>query len=243
MAAFKSSSAEPFGETLNSAEVSGTLQVYWLGLVRYEVVWDVQRQMVAQRQAGAIGDRLLLLEHPPTVTIGRRGGWNHIMATRQEFEAAGVAVYEVDRGGDVTAHGPGQLVGYPILHLKGLRADLHWYLRQLEEVMIRVLDRWDIRAERADGRTGVWVGNEKVGAIGVKVARWVTSHGFSLNVGPDLSLFERIVPCGLAGYGVTSISRLVGYEVPLDEVREVTALKFIEVFGYREAAYTDRIGD
>ena len=157
-------------------------------------------------------------------------------------ESADVEVVETDRGGDVTYHGPGQVVGYPVVDLKQLRQDVKWYLERLEEVLIRTVDRWGIRASRVEGMTGAWVGDAKIGAIGVRVQRWVTSHGFALNVSTDLDYFARIVPCGLEGRGVTSMAREMGRDVSLEEVREALVEIFGAVFGREmERELVDRV--
>ncbi len=162
---------------------------------------------------------LLLVEHPHVLTLGVRGdgGRGHILATSDQLAARGVEVYETGRGGDITYHGPGQIVGYPILDLKPDRCDVHRYVRDLEEVLIRTASDDGITAQRVDGLTGVWVGEEKLAAIGVRIARWVTSHGFALNVTTELDYFNLIVPCGIVGRGVTSLARILGG--PVDRLR------------------------
>jgi lipoyl(octanoyl) transferase len=210
----------------------------WLGRIDYLKAWNLQKTLVAQRLAGEIPDTLLLLEHPPTITIGRSGKSTHVLAAPEELEHQGIALIETDRGGDVTYHGPGQLVGYPILNLQTApnRPNLHAYLRALEETLIRALAAFDIAAGRFPGYTGVWTGMEtphpeKVAAIGIRISRWITSHGFALNIFPDLSHFDLIVPCGIHGYGVTSLSRLLGWEVSVAEALPVVQSAFAEVFG------------
>ncbi len=193
------------------------LTVERLGLVSYNDAWDLQNELHDKRVSGEIGDTLLLLEHPHVYTIGRRG--THADVLRPDVE-----VVETDRGGQVTYHGPGQLVGYPIIDL-GPAADLVGYVRRLEDVMIRSLARFGIDAGRDEGNTGVWVGNAKIGAIGVRVTRNVTKHGFALNVSTDLSYFTGIIPCGITDKGVTSM-RVLGCEAALDEVADVVAAEF-----------------
>lgn len=203
----------------------------WAGRVDYDRGQEIQKRLVGERQIGAVPDTLLLLEHPVTYTIGRSGGEKNLLASEQEIEAIGGTVHRVDRGGDITFHGPGQLVGYPIVDLNEHYRDVHRYLRDLEEVLIRVLWRYRIRADRVAGLSGVWVGQDKVAAMGVHVSRWVTSHGFALNVSTDLAHFGRIVPCGIQDRGVTSMERLLGRSLSLEEVAEATAIEFADVFG------------
>lgn len=189
------------------------------------------------RQEGRISDMLLLLEHPPTLTFGSRVRQEHLLASPEVLAARGIQVHPTRRGGDITYHGPGQLVGYPILHLNRCGRDLHRYVRALEEVLIRALETWGIHGERSPGQTGVWVGEEKIAAIGVEVRRWVTRHGFALNVTTDLSAFGLIVPCGIADKGVTSMERLMGNAPDRREIEEEITRRFAEVFGYRAVAW------
>ncbi len=188
------------------------------GRMPYGRAWALQRGLVAARQAERIPDTVLLVEHPPVITVGRAGRTVNILAPRAALDARGVEVYEVERGGDVTYHGPGQLVGYPILDLRALDEDVVRYVRLLETALIDALGGWGIEAERVRGYPGAWVAGGKIAAIGVAVKRKVTMHGFALNVDPDLSHFELINPCGL-GKPVTSIARLLGRPVSLEEAR------------------------
>ena len=206
------------------------LQVRRLGLVRYADAVELQRTLVAERQRGVIADQLLLLEHPPVITRGVRAGADNVLASPAVLRRRGVEVHDARRGGDVTYHGPGQLVGYPIVLLKPDRRDVHRYVRDLEEVLIRVAAGFGVRATRIPGLTGVWVGNDKLAAIGVRLSRWVTSHGFALNVTTDLDDFALIRPCGLADRGVTSLARLVGSQIPDVAVADCVARRFAEVF-------------
>ena len=208
------------------------LTVRRLGLVEYQDGLDLQRELVEQRKRGDIGDQLLLLEHPHVITLGvrTRSDRSHILESDEALEAQGVAVFETGRGGDVTYHGPGQLVGYPILDLKPDRCDVHKYVRDLEEVLIQAVGRFGIAAGRTVGLTGIWAGPEKLAAIGVRISRWVTSHGFALNVNTDLSRFGLIVPCGITDKGVTSMERLLGRRVPMDEVETAVTEAFSAVF-------------
>ena len=209
-----------------------TIEVRRLGTITYADGLEIQKTLVEQRKAGAIPDQLLLLEHPPVITLGvkARNDRSHIVASSVALEAEGVDVFETGRGGDVTYHGPGQLVGYPILDLKPDRCDVHRYVRDLEEVMIRMAAAFGIAAGRIEGLTGAWVGQEKLAAIGVRIARWVTSHGFAFNVNTTLEHFNFIVPCGISDKGVTSLERLLGQPVSMDEVAEVCIQEFRDVF-------------
>jgi lipoyl(octanoyl) transferase len=207
------------------------LEVRRLGLVPYAEALAFQRHLVEERRAEAIPDQLLLVEHPPVLTLGVRGdgGRSHILVTPEALASRGIEVFETGRGGDITYHGPGQIVGYPIVNLKPDRCDVHRYVRDLEEVIIRVAADYGIHGRRIDGLTGVWVGGEKLAAIGVRISRWVTSHGFALNHRTDLSHFGLIVPCGIADRGVTSLAEL-GCRAERFEVEEQIAHHFGEVF-------------
>jgi lipoyl(octanoyl) transferase len=206
--------------------------------VPYAEALGIQRTLVEERKTNAVEDLLLFVEHPHVLTLGVRGdgGRAHILAAPDQLASRGVEVYETGRGGDVTYHGPGQIVGYPILDLKPDRCDVHRFVRDLEDVLIRTSAEYGIDASRVDGLTGVWVGREKLAAIGVRIARWVTSHGFAFNVTTDLSYFDLIVPCGIADRGVTSLERLLGRRVDCDEVEEHIAAHFCAVFA------RDRVG-
>lgn len=211
--------------------------IRWLGTVEYREAWELQQRLAVQRRAGEIPDTLLLLEHPPTLTLGRAAHTEHILAMPEQLTALGIAVVETDRGGDVTYHGPGQLVGYPILNLQEAphTADLHLYLRKLEETLIQALATFDIPATRFQNHTGVWTGCEttnpaKVAAIGIKATRWITQHGFALNVCPDLAHFDLIVPCGIHDYGVTSIERLLARPITVGDLLPVVEAAFCREF-------------
>ena len=207
-----------------------------LGTLDYQSALDLQRELVEQRKRGEIPDQLLLLEHPDVITLGvkNRGARSHVLESDATLAGKGIAVFETGRGGDVTYHGPGQLVGYPIIDLKPDRCDVHRYVRDLEEVLIRAVSDFGIDAGRVAGLTGIWVDvagrQAKLAAIGVRISRWVTSHGFALNVATDLSRFELIVPCGIADKGVTSMAALLGQTVSMDEVRSAVTLRFAEIF-------------
>jgi len=196
----------------------------------YTAALDLQATLVADRQAGRIADTLLLLEHDPVLTLGRNARKENVLLPEDVLRSRGFALFETGRGGDVTYHGPGQIVGYPILELPPGRRDVHRYVRDLEEVMIRACADQGVIATRVQGLTGAWVGDEKIGAIGVRLARWVTSHGFALNVSLDLAPFDLIVPCGIRGRGVTSLARLLGRPVATEEVLSGLATHFAAVF-------------
>jgi lipoate-protein ligase B len=208
------------------------LQVLDLGRVPYEKAWKYQKELVENRRRGEIGDSLVFVEHPPVLTLGRSWKRQNILADTPALTEKGVEVYEVERGGDVTYHGPGQVVGYPIVNLADRGRDLHRYLRDLEEVILRVVGSYGLEARRHEGLTGVWVGEEKVCAFGVAVRSWVTYHGFALNVNTDLSFFNLIHPCGIQDMGVTSLAKLQGHWVDPEEVKARIAEAFAQVFGY-----------
>lgn len=198
----------------------------------------LQRALVEERKAGAIDDQLLLVEHPHVLTLGVRGdgGRSHILASPELLASRGVEIHETGRGGDITYHGPGQIVGYPILDLKPDRQDVHRYVRDIEEVLIRTAADYGIQSGRVESLTGVWVGDEKLAAIGVRIARWVTSHGFAFNLTTDLEYFNLIVPCGIADRGVTSLAHLLGRAVDRAEVEDHIVAHFCRVFDRVAAA-------
>ncbi len=202
-----------------------------LGVVPYATALELQHERVAQRKAGEIPDTLLLLEHPHVSTLGRNARRENLLFSRERLAALGAEVFETDRGGDVTYHGPGQLVGYPILDLTAHRRDLAWYMRSLEEVFIRVAADFGVEAGRLPKCPGAWVGDAKLVAMGVHVSRWVTSHGFAFNVSTDLGYFEHIVPCGLRDKGVTSLEELLGRPVAMGSVLAHVVKHFGAVFG------------
>jgi lipoyl(octanoyl) transferase len=206
------------------------LVVQRLGRVSYARGLEIQESLVAERQAGRVPDHLLLLEHDPVFTLGRSARLENVLFPAEALQERGFDVFETGRGGDVTYHGPGQVVGYPVIDLSPDRRDVHRYVRDLEEVMIRACADYEIAAGRVEGLTGTWVDRDKIGAIGVRIARWVTSHGFAFNVATDLSAYELIVPCGIRGRGVTSLERLLGRPAPLDGVMDRLAVHFAAVF-------------
>jgi len=202
-----------------------------LGSVPYGEALDLQKALVEERRAGCVPDLLLLLQHPPVITLGvRRDSRSHVIASDGQLAMHGIEVHEAGRGGDVTYHGPGQIVGYPILDLRPDRCDVHRYVRDLEEVMIRVCADYGVAAHRVDGLTGAWVGTAKIGAIGVRISRWITSHGFAFNVNTRLEDFQLIVPCGIADRGVTSLRELLGKELSIDDAEARFIRRFAEVF-------------
>ncbi|MGC1413898.1 MAG: lipoyl(octanoyl) transferase LipB [Candidatus Acidiferrum sp.] len=230
--------------------------IFNLGLIGYAEAYELQKRLVAARKADAIGDALLLCEHTPVITQGRNGKREHLLVSENVLRQRKVEFYETSRGGDVTYHGPGQLVGYPILQLGAIRKDVVWYVRMLEEVMIRTSAEFGITAHREEGKTGIWVADEekeftqssqrtqssqssqreeiaaeKLGAIGVHISRWVTSHGFAYNVATDLRNFDLIVPCGIAGRKATSLEKLLGRAVSVREVVVKMVRHFGDVFG------------
>ncbi|MGE5813946.1 MAG: lipoyl(octanoyl) transferase LipB [Acidobacteriota bacterium] len=208
------------------------LQVRRLGRVSYADGLLLQQKLVEERRRGDIPDQLLLLEHPPVITLGVkvRNDRTHVLATPARLAELGVELHETGRGGDVTYHGPGQVVGYPILDLRPDRCDVHAYVRDLEEVMIRAARTFGVEAGRVAGLTGIWVGPEKLAAIGVRISRWITSHGFAFNVNTDLSHFNLIVPCGITDRGVTSLQKLLGRPIAMAEVEDALADACLDVF-------------
>jgi lipoyl(octanoyl) transferase len=228
--------------------VTKDCQIVDLGLIGYAEAYALQKRVVAARKVDGIEDVLLLCEHTPVITQGRNGKREHLLVSENVLRQRNVEFFETSRGGDVTYHGPGQLVGYPILQLGAIRKDVVWYVRMLEEVMIRTSEELRICARREEGKTGVWVGNEdknftqrtqsgeetaadKLGAIGVHISRWVTSHGFAYNVATDLRNFDLIVPCGIAGRKATSLEKLLERAVSVKEVEPKIVRHFGEVFG------------
>ena len=212
-------------------DVARPLRVERPGRVAYAEARELQQQLVARRRTGAIPDTLLLLEHPHVITLGTSSSRDHILIDEEQGRLLGIDVFDTGRGGDVTYHGPGQLVGYPILDLKPDRCDLHRYVRDLEEVLIEAVGSFGITAARKAGLTGVWAGDEKIAAIGVRVSSgWITSHGFALNVSTDLAFFDSIVPCGITEYGVTSMERHLGSAPAIDDVCDAVTTAFSQVF-------------
>ena len=197
-----------------------------MGRKSYKAVWDLQIKMQQQLIRGEIEDTLILVEHDPVYTLGKNADKDHLLQSRDES----VDVFNIERGGDITFHGPGQLVGYPILDLSNYKKSVSWYMRTLEQVLIDTLIEFKIIAQRNDGLTGVWVGDEKIAALGVRISRWVTMHGFALNVNPDLSFYDGIIPCGIFDHGVTSMEQLLGKTQNNNNVKNVVIKKFNKYF-------------
>ena len=197
-----------------------------IGQKSYKAVWDLQKEMQEQRIKGEIDDTLILVEHDPVYTLGKNANEDHLLQSRDES----IDVFNIERGGDITFHGPGQLVVYPILDLSNYKKSVSWYMRTLEQVLIDTLIEFKIIAQRNDGLTGVWVGDEKIAALGVRISRWVTMHGFALNVNPDLSFYDGIIPCGIFDHGVTSMEQLLGETQNNDNVKNMVIEKFNKYF-------------
>lgn len=201
-----------------------------LGLSDYNDTWKLQKKLQSKRILGEIEDHLLLVEHPPVFTLGKNASKQHIINNSED-----VSIIQTDRGGNITFHGPGQLVCYPILDLNHYKRSITWYMRELEQLIIDVLGEYDIKATRKKGLTGTWVKDKKIAALGVRISRWVTMHGFSLNINPDLNFYKNIIPCGIKEYGVTSMAKIMGNEVPsMDEVKAKMTKHFTKNFvGYK----------
>lgn len=208
------------------AEAVKSCLVAFLGRVEYSNALELQMRVCEAKKQGFAADVLLLLEHPPTITLGRNGRWQHLLASDAALAARGVRRFEVDRGGDITFHGPGQLVGYPLMKLESGERDVHRFMRNLEGSLISLLAAYGIEAGREGKLTGVWTIKGKIGAMGVHISRWITRHGFALNVNTELSYFDLIVPCGIAGKGVASMQSMLGRALDLREVAERYASEF-----------------
>ena len=208
--------------------MESTYNILDLGLSPYQDAWDLQKQLQSQRILGQIKDHLLLVEHLPVYTLGKNSPKEHLLTTN---EPKNISIIQTDRGGKITFHGPGQLVGYPILDLNQYKKSVSWYMRELEQLIIDVLNEYDIKADRKEGLTGTWVGDKKIAALGVRISKWVTMHGFSLNINPDLNYYRNIIPCGISEYGVTSMANLLGENVPsMNEIKETLVQHFIAKF-------------
>ena len=203
-----------------------SVNVMDLGKRPYEEVWNLQKDMQQKRINKEIDDLLILVEHDPVYTLGKNADVNHLLQSRDRS----IDVFNIERGGDITFHGPGQLVGYPILDLANYNKSVSWYMRSLEQLTIEVLKEFGIIANRVEGLTGVWVGDEKIAAQGVRLSRWVSMHGFSLNVNPDLSFYDGIIPCGIFDRGVTSIQQLLGITQKMAKVKSLVIDKFNQIF-------------
>lgn len=205
-----------------------------LGLIDYKQAWDLQKEIFDFRLRNEINDTLFLLEHPHTYTLGKVAEKENLISSESQMNELGISVYEIDRGGDITYHGPGQIVGYPIIKLSDWKEDTHQYLRGLEEVIILTCREYGIETERNSKYTGVWIGERKIAAIGIKVSRWITMHGFAFNINTDLSYFGGIIPCGIKDKDVTSLQRELGREININEVKEKLIKNFKKVFDYTD---------
>jgi len=205
------------------------LNVIDLGKCTYGKAWDIQKEIHAKRVAGEIPDTLILVEHPHVYTLGKNANAQHLIASQDYLKSKGIEIYNVDRGGDITYHGPGQLVGYPIFNLKDHKESVSWYVHTVEDVLIKILADYGITAGRIDKLTGVWVDDQKIAAIGMRVSRWVTMHGFALNVSTDLSLYDGIIPCGIVSKGITRIVDLAP-DIQMDQVKRDVIIKFGTLF-------------
>jgi lipoate-protein ligase B len=204
-----------------------TYNILDLGKSHYNDAWELQKRLQSQRISGQIDDQLLLVEHFPVYTLGKNTPKEHLLIK----ESDNISIIQTDRGGDITFHGPGQLVGYPILDLNQYKRSISWYMRELEQLIIDVLKEYDINAGRKKGLTGVWVKGKKIAALGVRISKWVTMHGFSLNINPDLKYYQGIIPCGITEYGVTSMADLLNDDVPnMSEIKDTLVKHFIAIF-------------
>lgn len=202
------------------------LQVQDLGNSSYKRTWELQKELQLQRIENNIDDTLLLVEHEPVYTFGKNADENHLLQNYPE----NVKLFYTERGGDITFHGPGQIVGYPIMDLHNYKMSISWYMRSLEEVIIRSLDKFGISADRKDSLTGVWVEDEKIAALGVRISRWVTMHGFALNVNTDLAYYDSIIPCGIFDYGITSMKHILGEKQNISKIKSTLSAVFLDVF-------------
>jgi lipoyl(octanoyl) transferase len=200
------------------------------GIKNYSEVWDLQKSLFDKVTLERNQNFLIFTEHPPVITIGKSGSMNNLLTDPQNLKSEGIELIEIDRGGDVTFHGPGQIIGYPIFNLNNFKKDIHWYLRTLEEVILQTLKKFGIDSTRIADLTGVWINNKKICAIGVKITRWVTMHGFALNVATDLSYFNHIIPCGINDKGVTSIFEQSGWHIPIEDIKTEIIHSFEDVF-------------
>lgn len=205
-----------------------------LGIIDYQKAWNLQHKIFNNRLSNEIEDTLLLLEHPDTYTLGKSSNKANLLFSDLEMQQKNIAIYNIDRGGDITYHGPGQIVGYPIINLSLWNKDTHKYLRTLEEVIIQTLLEFGVNGERNKEHTGVWVGNNKICAIGIKVTRWITMHGFALNINTNMDFFNGIIPCGIKNKGVTSLKNELNKQIEIDLVKKSLLQKFYEIFDYNE---------
>ncbi len=210
-----------------------TIQLIQSGLTDYNQIWDLQRELLEKVTASRSENYLILTEHNPVITIGKSGNIKNLLADESYLKTKGIEITKIDRGGDITFHGPGQLVGYPILNLSAFEKDVHWYLRKLEEIIIKTLEIFGIEGKRIPGLTGVWVGDNKICAIGVKVTRWVSMHGFALNLSTDLNYFKYIVPCGISDKGITSILKETGNNPDKNDVINTLCTNFEKILNVK----------
>ncbi|GBD87335.1 octanoyltransferase [bacterium BMS3Abin03] len=210
------------------------LTYYNLGTIDYKEAWNLQKRIFEQRYKNEVDDTLLLLEHSHTYTLGKTADKKNLVGTDEYLKKNNVSVYNIDRGGDITYHGPGQVVGYPVINLNNWERDTHKYLRALEEVIIKTCEDYNLKTGRVPKFTGVWIDDRKIAAIGIKVSRWITMHGFAFNVNTDLEFFNGIIPCGIKDKAVTSLQKELGKEINLNEVKEKLVFHFKELFNYDE---------
>ena len=216
----------------NSTSRSKKIEILDLGMQAYKKSWNFQKSLLKKRSNNEINDTLIFVEHEPVYTLGNNANENHILQNYPEE----IKTFHIERGGDVTYHGPGQLVGYPILDLREYKKSISWYMRTLEQIIIDTLSEFNIQANRKNGLTGVWYKNEKIAALGVRVSKWITMHGFSLNINPDLNYYKSIIPCGIFEYGVTSMSKILNEDVDKESVKSVLKIKFLDQFNINHLA-------
>ena len=213
-------------KTINNNLANTQIDIQDLGKLLYKKTWNYQKELLKKRSKNEINDTLILVEHEPVFTLGKNADENHILQNYPD----NIKTYQIERGGDVTYHGPGQLVGYPILDLRNYKKSISWYMRSLEQVIIDTLFDYNITANRKNGLTGVWYNNEKIAALGVRVSRWITMHGFSLNVNPNLNHYKNIIPCGIFEHGVTSMSNILNENIDYEHVKKTIIKKFVNQF-------------
>jgi lipoyl(octanoyl) transferase len=216
------------------------LKYFDLGLIDYKEAWELQKEIFSQKLDGNSEDFLLLLEHPNTYTLGKTADRLNLKSSEDFLKENHISVYDIDRGGDITYHGPGQIVGYPIIDLNNWFTDAHKYLRALEEVIIKTCAEYDLNCERNPKYTGVWINDKKIAAIGIKISRWITMHGFAFNVNTDLNLFNGIVPCGIQDKAVTSLKNEFKMEIEISKVKQKLLNNFVEIFGYTNIVVESR---
>jgi len=216
----------------NSTSRSKKIEILDLGMQAYKKSWNFQKSLLKKRSNNEINDTLIFVEHEPVYTLGKNANENHILQNYPEE----IKTFHIERGGDVTYHGPGQLVGYPILDLREYKKSISWYMRTLEQIIIDTLSEFNIQADRKNGLTGVWYKNEKIAALGVRVSKWITMHGFSLNINPDLNYYKSIIPCGIFEYGVTSMSKILNEDVDKESVKSALKIKFLDQFNINHLA-------